>query len=99
MFIPKRRNLMKAKYQILLTIAALASASTLSAKDKVCHHCEEIREYNAAHHHDYEYFDDYAKSDDFGKDDDNPFLTKDETKPASKTTTLDKGKPVAERSK
>jgi len=32
------------------------------AEDPVCHHCEEIREYNAAHHENYEYYDQYLKS-------------------------------------
>jgi hypothetical protein len=34
----------------------------ISADAPVCHHCEEIRLYNAEHHKNYEYFEDYLKT-------------------------------------
>lgn len=33
----------------------------LNAQEKVCQRCEEIREYNAKHHKNYEYYEDYLK--------------------------------------
>jgi len=38
------------------------SVFTLQADEPICHHCEEIREYNAAHHENYEYYDQYLKA-------------------------------------
>jgi hypothetical protein len=34
---------------------------SLNGEEPICHHCEEIREYNAEHHQNFEYFDDYLK--------------------------------------
>lgn len=40
----------------------LCAVFTLNAEEPVCHHCEEIREYNAKYHHNYEYYEDYLKA-------------------------------------
>lgn len=37
---------------------------SLSAEEPVCHHCEDIREYNAKYHENFEYYDDYLKTKD-----------------------------------
>ena len=37
------------------------TAFSLSSAEPVCHRCEEIREYNAEHHENFEYYDDYKK--------------------------------------
>lgn len=61
--------------------AAALAAQSLTAQEKKCHRCEAVREYNAEHHKNFEYFDDYVISDDDDKDDDsNPFLKKGDTK-------------------
>ena len=47
----------------LFLILGTLSISFLNADEgPVCHHCEEIRLYNAEHHHNYEYYEDYLKS-------------------------------------
>lgn len=43
-------------------LLGLTAAAFLHAEEPVCHHCEEIREYNAAHHQNYEYYEDYLKT-------------------------------------
>jgi hypothetical protein len=35
---------------------------SLNADEPVCHRCEEIREYNAKYHVNYEYYEDYLKA-------------------------------------
>lgn len=40
----------------------MLGAVSLNAEEPVCHHCEEIREYNAKYHKNYEYYDDYLKA-------------------------------------
>lgn len=42
----------------LLTLATLS----LNGDEPVCHHCEEIREYNAKYHENFEYYDEYVKT-------------------------------------
>lgn len=34
----------------------------LDGEEPVCHRCEEIREYNAKYHQNFEYYDDYQKT-------------------------------------
>ena len=38
-----------------------AAAPSFAGEEPVCHHCEEIREYNAKYHENFEYYDDYLK--------------------------------------
>lgn len=45
---------------ITLLICTLFNAS-LSAANGVCFHCEEIREHNRLHPHNYEYYEDYLE--------------------------------------
>lgn len=69
---------MKSVLTPLAACAAVLSFQTISAQEAVCHRCEEVREYNAEHHKNFEYFEDYVKSDDFDKDDGNPFIKRDQ---------------------
>jgi hypothetical protein len=41
-----------------------AAAPSFAEEAPVCHRCEEIREYNAKYHENFEYYDDYVKKDD-----------------------------------
>lgn len=43
---------------VCLTVFSFANAV---AEEKVCHRCEQIREYNKDHHQNYEYYEDYLK--------------------------------------
>jgi len=44
-------------------LLGILSISFLNADEgSGCHHCDEIRLYNAKHHHNYEYYEDYLKS-------------------------------------
>lgn len=88
---------MKSLYSTAALAALIISAQSITAKEAVCHRCEEVREYNAEHHKNYEYYDDYAKSDDFDKDDDNPFITKEQAPAASGVKTPKPAAPVADR--
>jgi hypothetical protein len=45
----------------LAVLGTFSSAVLLAGGDELCPRCEEIREYNKAHHHNYEYFEDYQK--------------------------------------
>lgn len=45
----------------LFVLSLLASAAMSYGEEPVCHHCEEIREYNAKYHENFEYYDDYRK--------------------------------------
>lgn len=48
--------------KIYLMLAGLfATTTSLSYAEDICHHCEDIREYNAKHHENFEYYDDYLK--------------------------------------
>ena len=89
---------MKSIFSVFGIAAAIVSVQTVSSNEAVCHRCEEVREYNAAHHKNYEYFEDYAKSDDFDKDDDNPFLQKQEPAATAGVSNPKPKAPVAERS-
>ena len=89
---------MKSIFQIVALAALILSTQATTAKEAVCHRCEEVREYNAEHHKNYEYYDDYAKSDDFDKDDDNPFITKEKAPDAAGVKTVKPAAPVADRS-
>ena len=46
---------------VTLSLSILATLS-LNGDETVCHRCEEIREYNAEHHQNFEYYDDYLKT-------------------------------------
>lgn len=46
---------------IALALLSISSTLNLFADEAVCPRCEEIREYNAAHHQNYEYYEDYLK--------------------------------------
>ena len=43
---------------IAFTLSAI-SMRLLYSEEPVCHRCEEIREYNAEHHHNFEYYDEF----------------------------------------
>jgi hypothetical protein len=47
-----------------LVIFSVAGLTTFTAHgdEPVCHRCEEIREYNAKHHENFEYYDEYVKT-------------------------------------
>lgn len=62
---------MKSMKKIVLTTFYITAATTSSifAEEPVCHHCEDIREYNAANHQNFEYYDEYLKSNNPRKDD------------------------------
>lgn len=47
-----------------LSVAAFSTMTiiSLNSNEPVCHRCEEIREYNAEHHQNFDYYDDYLKS-------------------------------------
>lgn len=47
---------------LALIVVFTALTFSLKAGEPVCHHCEEIREYNAKHHENFEYYEDYLKS-------------------------------------
>lgn len=53
-------------FRNFLSVVATVICSTVivysHAEGAVCHHCEDIREYNAKYHQNYEYYDDYLKS-------------------------------------
>lgn len=72
-------------------IAILCITTSISAglNGDICHHCEEIRLWNAEHHKNYEYFDDYLEDEDDGS---TIKTTAEEPKPEPK------GKPVPDRS-
>ena len=96
---------MKSLCMTAALAAAILAAQAVTAKERTCHRCEEVREYNAEHHKNFEYYDEYADSFEFGKDDeDNPFIIKDKTPaPATAGITADvkepkPASPVAERS-
>jgi hypothetical protein len=48
--------------KLTLFLGVLSIFSLNADEGPVCHHCEEIRLYNAKHHHNYEYYEDYLKS-------------------------------------
>lgn len=50
--------------KLSLVVFSLSAISTFSVygDEPVCHRCEEIREYNAEHHHNFEYYDEYLKT-------------------------------------
>ena len=53
---------MQKTFNIMLTfVVCAASYTSLFAKDGVCFHCEEIREYNRAHPQKEQYYEDYLK--------------------------------------
>ncbi|HEV8051721.1 MAG TPA: hypothetical protein VGP47_04435 [Parachlamydiaceae bacterium] len=56
--------------KISLAVFCFSAAATTScfAEEPVCHHCEDIREYNAEHHQNFEYYDQYLKSNNPAKD-------------------------------
>lgn len=59
--------MLKSQFFVSIICLNLCLAfSPLMSEAPVCHHCEEIRLYNAAHHKNYEYFEDY-KGEDEGK--------------------------------
>jgi hypothetical protein len=45
-----------------ITPIAFFSIVIVHATGSVCHHCEDIREYNAKFHQNFEYYEDYLKS-------------------------------------
>jgi len=55
---------MKKQFIFALSMAffCLAAVDLLQAKEQVCLHCEEIREYNAKHHENFEYYETYLES-------------------------------------
>lgn len=64
----------------------------LISGEPVCHHCEEIRLYNAEHHKNYEYYEDYLKDDATASNEDNSH-----SEICLKKKPADKTKDVAER--
>lgn len=50
--------------KIILAVFICMNTVTFSLKadEPVCHHCEDIREYNAKYHENFEYYDDYLKA-------------------------------------
>lgn len=52
--------------KIFLSFVVVAVCNSVNVYSEtiepVCHHCEEIREYNAKYHQNFEYYDDYLKS-------------------------------------
>lgn len=67
---------------------AAAGATSCFAEEPVCHHCEDIREYNAANHQNFEYYDDYLKSSNPHKDDN---YDKSQSQVAERNTAAPKG--------
>lgn len=53
--------------RVLSAAFFVATAFASYAEEPVCHHCEEIREYNAKYHENYEYYEDYLSSQKGGK--------------------------------
>ena len=51
-----------------MIISSLAVSANAIAEGPVCHKCEKVREYNAAHpENNYEWYDDYLKDKEAGK--------------------------------
>lgn len=48
----------------ILSGTGFGGSFSLSAEEPVCHHCEDIREYNAKYHENFEYYGDYLKTKD-----------------------------------
>ena len=48
-------------FNSFISSVLVLTAFSLSSAEPVCHRCEEIREYNAEHHENFEYYDDYVK--------------------------------------
>lgn len=54
-------KLMKNLSMGLLSLSGI-SLFSLNGQEAVCHRCEEIREYNAENHQNFDYYDDYLKA-------------------------------------
>lgn len=50
------------KQAFLIAFSLSCVALTLNGDEPVCHRCEEIREYNAKYHENFEYYDEYLKN-------------------------------------
>ena len=79
---------MKSIKKIALLTFSITAAATTScyAEEPLCHHCEDIREYNAANHQNFEYYDEYVKSKNPRKDE-----TYDKSQGAERNTQAPKG--------
>lgn len=53
-----------SKKTVLFAILSLSgiTAFSVSSEEAICHRCEEIREYNAEHHQNFEYYDEYLRA-------------------------------------
>ena len=50
------------KSGLIFTAFSMQAIFAINSAESVCHRCEEIREYNAEHHENFEYYDDYLTS-------------------------------------